>query len=212
MAPTYSTYEAKARFSEVMRKVRSGQRVRITYRGEEIAEIHGAAARTFIKERAIPGEKTKGKSDVDDAVAFLASFQGGALATFEATRVAAPHQNASSIELNGEKGSLKWSFEDMNVLHFHAAADGKREGGWRRVMCTSAGDHPYAAAWWPDAHVLGYEHGFTNMLADVCRVLGGETPELPLPDFEDAYQTQRVLEAALLSAKNRCAVRLSEVR
>ncbi len=39
MAPTYSTYEAKARFSEVMRKVRSGQRVRITYRGEEIAEI-----------------------------------------------------------------------------------------------------------------------------------------------------------------------------
>jgi prevent-host-death family protein len=39
MAPTYSTYEAKARFSEVIRRVRAGQRVRITYRGEEIAEI-----------------------------------------------------------------------------------------------------------------------------------------------------------------------------
>jgi len=35
----YSTYEAKARFSEVLRKVRAGQRVVITYRGTEIAEI-----------------------------------------------------------------------------------------------------------------------------------------------------------------------------
>ena len=39
MAQTYSTYEAKARFSEVMRKVRAGQRIVIAYRGEKIAEI-----------------------------------------------------------------------------------------------------------------------------------------------------------------------------
>ncbi len=36
---TYSTYEAKAKFSEVIRKVRGGQRVLISYRGKEIAEI-----------------------------------------------------------------------------------------------------------------------------------------------------------------------------
>jgi prevent-host-death family protein len=39
MVETYSTYEAKAKFSEVIRKVRGGQRVTITYRGEPIAEI-----------------------------------------------------------------------------------------------------------------------------------------------------------------------------
>ena len=39
MIESYSTYEAKARFSEVLRKVRSGKRVRITYRGQEVAEI-----------------------------------------------------------------------------------------------------------------------------------------------------------------------------
>lgn len=37
--PTYSTYEAKARFSEIIRKVRAGQRVVIAYRGHEVAEI-----------------------------------------------------------------------------------------------------------------------------------------------------------------------------
>jgi len=36
---TYSTYEAKARFSEVLRKVRAGQRVLITYHGQNVAEI-----------------------------------------------------------------------------------------------------------------------------------------------------------------------------
>lgn len=39
MSDTYSTYEAKARFSEIIRKVRSGKHVRITYRGREVAEV-----------------------------------------------------------------------------------------------------------------------------------------------------------------------------
>ena len=39
MADTYSTYEAKAKFSEIMRKVRAGKHVYITYRGREVAEI-----------------------------------------------------------------------------------------------------------------------------------------------------------------------------
>ncbi len=36
---TYSTYEAKARFSEVLRRVRSGQTVTVSYRGEPVAEV-----------------------------------------------------------------------------------------------------------------------------------------------------------------------------
>ena len=36
---TYSTYEAKARLSELLRKVRHGRVVTITYHGEPIAEV-----------------------------------------------------------------------------------------------------------------------------------------------------------------------------
>lgn len=39
MSRTYSTYEAKTRFSEVLRQVRAGQSVVIAYRGEPVAEI-----------------------------------------------------------------------------------------------------------------------------------------------------------------------------
>ena len=39
MSKVYSTYEAKAKFSEILRKVRAGGTVRISYHGEEVAEV-----------------------------------------------------------------------------------------------------------------------------------------------------------------------------
>ena len=100
----------------------------------------------------------------------------------------------------------------MNYLEFYDNTAEKKLQGWTKIMCTSGGNHPYVGAWWPDAHIIGYEHGFINMAADIMNVLGRKKPVVPLPDFADAYETQRVLEAALLAAKNRCAVKLSEVK
>jgi prevent-host-death family protein len=39
MTRVFSTYEAKAKFSEIIRKVRGGERVVIAYRGKQVAEI-----------------------------------------------------------------------------------------------------------------------------------------------------------------------------
>lgn len=39
MNVVYSTYEAKARFSEVLRLVREGTTVTVSYRGDPVAEI-----------------------------------------------------------------------------------------------------------------------------------------------------------------------------
>ncbi len=180
--------------------------------GDEITEVNGAVAKTFVTERTVPGTRKKGRSDVDDCVLFLATFKGGAVASFEASRLAPGHQNRNTLELNGEKGSLRFDFEEMNLLRYLDATASAATQGWTRIMCTQAEHHPYARHWWPDAHVIGYEHGFTNMAADICRALSGRRPEVPLPDFADAYETQRVLEAALIAAKERCAVKLREVK
>lgn len=195
--------------------------------GQEFTEVSGALAETFISERPLPGTAAKnsissgsrrpkkghvGKSDVDDCVLFLARFNGGAVGSFEATRLATGNQNRNNIEINGELGALRFDFEDMNLLWFFDNTESKSTAGWRRIMCTSAGNHPYAGAWWPDAHIIGYEHTFVNMVADMMAVLAGEEPTVPLPDFGDAYETQRVLEAAILAAKHRAAVKLSEVK
>ena len=43
---SYSTYEAKARFSEILRKVRAGRRVIVTHHGTQVAEIRPIEARS----------------------------------------------------------------------------------------------------------------------------------------------------------------------
>ena len=85
------------------------------------------------------------------------------------------------------------------------------DGQTHRLMVTHAPDHPYAGNWWPDAHGLGYEHTFINQAADMLCVLGNEQPTVPLPDFEDAYKTQQVLEAAVLSAAEHRPIKVAEV-
>lgn len=192
--------------------------------GDEFSEIVGALSETFIKERQVPESGSKGgiaggasggakmgKSDVDDAMLFLARMKGGAVASFEATRQATGNQNANRIEINGDKGAIRFNFEDMNHLEFYDATLPRKQQGWTKIMVTHGGDHPYVANWWPDAHIIGYEHGFINQLADMMKVLGGKEPEVPLPDFEDAYKTQLVLEAAMQAAEQRRPVKLSEL-
>ena len=53
---------------------------------------------------------------------------------------------------------------------------------------------------------------FVNQAADIVVALNGGVPVVPLLDFEDAFTTQRVMETAVLSARNRASVKLSEIR
>ena len=195
--------------------------------GEEVTEVVGAIEETFVKERdlvesaggAIAGKGAKrkvrgarkGRSTVDDAVLFLARMSGGAVASFEATRLATGNQNRNQVEINGEKGSVRFDFERMNELQWWDHTLPARMRGWSRVMCTDAA-HPYAGNYWPAAHVLGYEHGFVSQAADTVLALGGKKPVVAIPDFADAYETQRVLEAAIRCARSRRPVALSEVK
>ena len=195
--------------------------------GEEVTEVVGAVEETFVKERdiiessggAITGKgakravrgSRKGKSTVDDALLFLARMSGGAVASFEATRLGTGNQNRNQIEINGEKGSFKFDFERMNELQWWDHTLPARMRGWSRIMCTDA-SHPYAGNYWPAAHVLGYEHGFVSQAADTAMVLGKKKPVVAIPDFADAYETQRVLEAAIRCARTRRPVAISEVK
>ena len=194
--------------------------------GEEIVTVEGAIEHTFIEERdllagAAGGEiggagaataGTKGRSTVDDAVLFLARMSGGALASFEASRLATGYHNGNRFEIHGERGALRFDFERMNELHFYSLDNDPAVQGWTTIDVTRAGSgHPYVEAWWPDSHGLGYEHTFVNQASDILTVLGGGQPVAALPDFADALKTQRVLHAATASARNRAPVDVADV-
>jgi predicted dehydrogenase len=189
--------------------------------GEEITTVEGAIEHTFIEERDLldggsggeiagTGAATagaKGQSTVDDAVMFLARLSGGGIASFEASRLATGYHNANRFEIHGERGALRFDFERMNELGFYDASGDGKTGGWTTIDATRGGDgHPYAAAWWPDSHGLGYEHGFVNQAADILTMVGGGQPVVPMPDFADALRTQKVLHAAIESARHRSPI------
>jgi predicted dehydrogenase len=98
-----------------------------------------------------------------------------------------------------------------HLMYFDNTADPKVKG-WTKIMVTHAPDHPYANAWWPDAHIIGYEHTFINQVADMMMDLGGKAPVIPLAGFEDSYKTQQVLHAAVLSAEQRRPVKMAEIQ
>ena len=179
---------------------------------DEITEVAGAIEERFIDERPLPGAGATGSggSTVDDCVLFLARLRSGAVGSFEATRLATGNKNRNTFEINGEKGSLRFDFERMNELEwFDNTLDSGRRG-WTTIMCTNPADHPYIKAYWPPGHPIGYEHQFISQAADIIEAVEGRAPPVPLADFEDAYRTQRVLAAALVSAREKRAVGISD--
>lgn len=173
--------------------------------GERLTGV-SALLETFVRERPVAAEFSglhgtagteRGPVTVDDAAVFLARLSGGGLGVFEATRFATGRKNALRLEVNGERGSLAFDFEDMNVLHVHDATEDAAVAGFRRVVVTEP-QHAYIAHWWPAGHGLGYEHAFTHQVVDlVGDIAAGRDPR---PSFADGLGVQRVLEAVERSA------------
>ena len=163
-----------------------------------------AATETFIRERRHQETGAMAPVRIDDAVAVLARFAGGALATFESSRYARGRKNFNTLELNGADGSLRFDLEEPQSLEFfeyrNPATGARTEdhlAGWRRIH-VSAHEHPYMANWWVPGTTIGYEHTFTNALADFLRGVEEGTPAQP--DFRAALETQKVCDAVLASA------------
>ena len=57
---TYSTSEARARFSEIIRRVRDGRMVTVSYRGEPVAEIRPIQERPATIEERIEELERRG--------------------------------------------------------------------------------------------------------------------------------------------------------
>ncbi|GAA4982338.1 Gfo/Idh/MocA family oxidoreductase [Kineococcus glutinatus] len=179
--------------------------------GQTITGVTGVLE-TFVRRRPLEAQRTGqqtglgaqasaeyGDVTVDDAAAFIARGSGGALMTFEATRMAPGRKNAMRLEVNGSLGSLAFDFESMNELQFCDATLPDAEGGFRRILATDP-SHPYVANWWPPGHGLGYDHPFVHELQDfLAAVSAGSDPS---PSFAEGLQVQRVLDAVERSAAN----------
>src|ERR1700682_2261715 len=152
-----------------------------------------AITETFVKQRPLKaGSRKKARVTVDDAVTSIGRFRNGGLASLEATRFAPGRKNSITLEINGSAGSLFFDLEEMNRLKFFSNRDPKDRQGFRDILVTEP-SHPYIDKWWPPGHVIGYEHTFIHTIADFVSAIAKQ--KNVDPDFGDALQTERVLEA-----------------
>lgn len=176
--------------------------------GQRLLGVCGTTE-TFIKQRplgqggggglaATASGSEMGEVTVDDAAVFFGRGDGGALMTFEATRMATGRKNAMRFELNGSTGSVAFDFERMNELEFYDGSDPAVEGGFRRVLVTEA-EHPGVGNWWPPGHGLGYDHAFVHELQEFLGAIVERRN--PSPSFADGLQVQRVLDAVQRSSQ-----------
>ncbi|TLM70531.1 Gfo/Idh/MocA family protein [Pseudarthrobacter sp. NamB4] len=165
--------------------------------GQTVTEATGTL-RTFVTER--PGPSGAEEVTVDDAAWATLGLTGGITASVEASRVATGQKNSLRIEIYGSTGSLTFDLENLNELMFLDATAPAREQGFRRILVNEP-DHPYLEAWWPQGHIIGWEHTFTHQIRDFLTAIQGGTQ--PSPSFEDGLQVQKVLVAVEESAANR---------
>jgi len=165
--------------------------------GDQVTEVSGRL-NTFVGQR--PGSEGTEDVTVDDAAWATLSLASGAIASVEVSRVATGRKNSLQIEVYGDKGSLLFDLENLNELGFLDATAPPREQGFRRILVNEP-DHPYLEAWWPQGHIIGWEHTFTHQVRDF--LLAIRDGSQPSPSFEEGLNVQYVLNAVEESAANK---------
>lgn len=169
-----------------------------------------AVTRTFIKERPLPDGSGTGTVDVDDAFVATVEFENGAIGTLEATRFAAGRKNHEVLEINGEKGTIRFNLERLNELEvFWVGEEPKETQGFHNVL-VSEPYHPWWANWWPQGHIIGWEHTFVHELTHFLDCIVNDHDVAPFgATFEDGYRAAVVCDAILESADARRHVDIS---
>ena len=169
----------------------------------EMKSVSGLT-RTFIEERPLPDGSGMAKVDVDDAFVATVEFANGAIGSLEGTRLAAGRKNYEVLEINGEKGSLRFNLERLNELEVYWVDDEPQTTqGFRNVMVTE-GVHPWLSHWWPPGHIIGWEHTFIHELTHFLDSIVNDKPVAPVgATFEDGYRAALVCDGILKSAATR---------
>lgn len=159
----------------------------------------GALTRTFIKQRP---DDTGARQEVtvDDAFVSMFDFENGALGTLEATRFAPGRKNYNSFEINAEHGSVRFNLERLNELEVFWKDGRHGTNGFTNVL-VSESYHPFWSNWWPQGHMIGWEHTFVHEIDHLLRAITtGSAVEPYGATFDDGYKCAVICDAVLESA------------
>jgi predicted dehydrogenase len=135
------------------------------------------------------------------------SYREAAAALTAVTRAAVRRPCDFTVEVNGSRGTLTFSYARLNELWYGSADDDAGLYGMRRIRAEHP-SHPYSAQWWPIGQGVGYGASFANQAADLLE----GWPDAPwTPGFREGAAVQAVCEAMETSAVSGRWVTIREV-
>jgi predicted dehydrogenase len=142
-------------------------------------------------------EGGQGEVENDDTVSALLRFAGGFSGALQSSRIAWGRKSHFAWEVHGSAGSLLFDQERMNELQLYQATGPKAEQGFKTILSGPA--HPPYGEFTP---APGHSLGFNELkIAEVGHLLRGLAGEEALhPTFEEALETERVMDALQRSA------------
>ena len=165
-----------------------------------IAEV-SADVRTVVKSRPVSRGATERKDVlVDDVARILVNFGRGCGGTIEANWIATGRKMQLGFEISGDKGSLVFTQERLNELLFYRAGGDAKTNGYMKIE--SGPQHPpYGEFCIAGGHQLGFNDLKTIEMGEFLRAIG--RGEMSMPDFREAYEIHKVVDAAIASSKAR---------
>jgi predicted dehydrogenase len=161
-----------------------------------------------IPERRSPSGEVV-KIDVADEVYSLVRFENGARGTLAASWLGTGHKMGLGFEVRGTKGALVVDFERFNELELYRADQPVGREGFTRVLAGPA--HRDFAQFVP---APGHQLGFNDLKAIEVRDLveGLAAADCaPWPDFREAWEVQRVIDAIIESDRRRSWATVADI-
>ena len=165
-----------------------------------ISEIFGDLETIVASRPVAPGASERRKVEVDDIARLTVKFARGCRGAIEANWVATGRKMNLAFEVSGTKGSLVFSQEHLNELHFYKNGSDRRHQGYLKIESGPAHD-PYGLFCVAPGHQLGFNDLKTIEVADFLNAIAGG--EKKGPDFREAWEIQKVIDAAVRSSKER---------
>lgn len=155
-----------------------------------MAEVQADCRTIHATRPTTPGMSERTPVEVDDMTHALLRFESGISGSIEANWVATARTMDLSWEITGTKGALAFSQERMNELQLWSDVLGR--SGYTRIESGPA--HPPYGAFCP---APGHHLGFNDLkVIEVAELLTAHAGGAPCnPDFREAYEVQRTVEA-----------------
>jgi predicted dehydrogenase len=144
----------------------------------------------------------------DDVTNAILKFESGATGALEATWVAIGRTMDLSWEVTGSKGALVFTQERMNELMVHMPGAKAGREGFQRIESGPA--HPPFGNFCPaPGHHLGFNDLKVIEVADLLSAIAARGR--CSPDFREAMEVQRIVEAMHASSRQRAWVEVMSV-